>query len=68
VIFTGAIQMHQEPAEEVAAVEYPHYHWELLNTARNPSTVHERKLEMELDGKKIAKYRATTKIYFDIEK
>jgi hypothetical protein len=25
-------------------------------------------LEMELDGKKIAKYRATTKIYFDIEK
>jgi flavin-binding protein dodecin len=25
-------------------------------------------LEMELDGKKIAQYRATTKIYFDIEK
>jgi dodecin len=25
-------------------------------------------LEMELDGKKIAEYRATTKIYFDIEK
>ena len=24
-------------------------------------------LEMELDGKKIAQYRATTKIYFDIE-
>jgi flavin-binding protein dodecin len=23
-------------------------------------------LEMELDGKKIAQYRATTKIYFDI--
>ena len=25
-------------------------------------------LEMELDGKKIAQYRAATKIYFDIEK
>jgi flavin-binding protein dodecin len=25
-------------------------------------------LEMELDGKKIVKYSATTKIYFDIEK
>ncbi len=25
-------------------------------------------LEMELDGKKIVKYRTTTKIYFDIEK
>jgi hypothetical protein len=25
-------------------------------------------LEMELDGKKIAEYRATTKIYFDIER
>ena len=24
-------------------------------------------LEMELDGKNIAQYRATTKIYFDIE-
>jgi hypothetical protein len=24
-------------------------------------------LEMELDGKKVAQYRATTKIYFDIE-
>lgn len=24
-------------------------------------------LEMELDGKKITQYRATTKIYFDIE-
>ena len=34
--------MHQEPAEEVAAVKYPHYHWELLNTARSPSTVYER--------------------------
>ena len=25
-------------------------------------------LEMELDGKKIVKYRATTKTYFEIEK
>jgi flavin-binding protein dodecin len=25
-------------------------------------------LEMELDGQKITQYRATTKIYFDIEK
>jgi flavin-binding protein dodecin len=25
-------------------------------------------LEVEIDGKKIAQYRATTKIYFDIEK
>jgi flavin-binding protein dodecin len=25
-------------------------------------------LEMELDGAKIIKYRATTKIYFDLEK
>ena len=25
-------------------------------------------LEMELDGKKIVKYRTTAKIYFDIEK
>jgi flavin-binding protein dodecin len=25
-------------------------------------------LEMELDGKKIVKYRTTTKIYFDVEK
>jgi flavin-binding protein dodecin len=24
-------------------------------------------LEMELDGKKIAQYRATAKIYFDVE-
>jgi flavin-binding protein dodecin len=24
-------------------------------------------LEMKLDGKKIAEYRATTKIYFDVE-
>jgi hypothetical protein len=24
-------------------------------------------LEMELDGKKIAQYRATTKIYFNVE-
>jgi len=26
------------------------------------------KLEMEVDGKKVVKYRTTTKIYFDIEK
>jgi flavin-binding protein dodecin len=27
-----------------------------------------RVAELEMDGKKIAQYRATTKIYFDIEK
>jgi flavin-binding protein dodecin len=35
---------------------------------RHPRWDEVAELEMELDGKKIAQYRATTKIYFDIEK
>ena len=38
---------------------------EAAKTVRGASVA---ELEMELDGKKIVKYRTTTKIYFDIEK
>ena len=40
---------------------------EAAKTVRNLKWARVGELEMELDGKKIAKYRATTKIYFDIE-
>src|ERR1035441_979648 len=41
---------------------------EAAKTVRGMKWARVAELEMELDGKKIAKYRATTKIYFDIEK
>jgi hypothetical protein len=37
-------------------------------TVRGMKWARVAELEMELDGKKITKYRTTTKIYFDIEK
>jgi dodecin len=41
---------------------------EAAKTVRGMRWARVAELEMELDGKKIAQYRATTKIYFDIEK
>ncbi len=41
---------------------------EAAKTVRGLRWARVAELEMELDGKKISKYRATTKIYFDIEK
>jgi flavin-binding protein dodecin len=41
---------------------------EAATTVRGMRWARVAELEMELDGKKIVKYRATTKIYFDIEK
>ena len=41
---------------------------EAAKTVRGMKWARVAELEMELDGKKIAKYRATTKIYFDIDK
>jgi len=41
---------------------------EAAKTVRGLRWARVAELEMELDGKKIAQYRATTKIYFDIEK
>jgi flavin-binding protein dodecin len=42
---------------------------EAAKTVRGMKWARVAELEMELDGKKkIAKYRTTTKIYFDIEK
>jgi dodecin len=41
---------------------------EAAKTVRGMRWARVAELEMELDGKKIVKYRATTKIYFDIEK
>jgi flavin-binding protein dodecin len=41
---------------------------EAAKTVRGMKWARVAELEMELDGKKIAQYRATTKIYFDIEK
>ena len=41
---------------------------EAAKTVRGLRSARVAELEMELDGKKIAQYRATTKIYFDIEK
>jgi flavin-binding protein dodecin len=41
---------------------------EAAKTVRGMRWARVAELEMELDGKKIVKYRTTTKIYFDIEK
>ncbi len=41
---------------------------EAAKTVRGLKWARVAELEMELDGKKIAEYRTTTKIYFDIEK
>ena len=41
---------------------------EAAKTVRGLRWARVAELDMELDGKKIAQYRATTKIYFDIEK
>src|SRR3984893_14399908 len=41
---------------------------EAAKTVRGMKWARVAEVEMELDGKKIAKYRATTKIYFDIER
>jgi dodecin len=40
---------------------------EAAKTVRGLKWARVAEFEMELDGKKVAKYRATTKIYFDIE-
>ena len=40
---------------------------EAAKTVRGLKWARVAELEMELDGKTIAQYRATTKIYFDIE-
>ena len=40
---------------------------EAAKTVRGMKWARVAELEMELDGKKIAEYRTTTKIYFDIE-
>ncbi len=41
---------------------------EAAKTIRGLRWARVAEFEMELDGKKVARYRATTKIYFDIEK
>lgn len=41
---------------------------EAAKTVRGMKWARVADFEMELDGNKIAQYRATTKIYFDIEK
>jgi flavin-binding protein dodecin len=41
---------------------------EAAKTVRGMKWARVAELEMELDGKKIAQCRTTTKIYFDIEK
>jgi dodecin len=41
---------------------------EAAKTVRGMKWARVSELEMELDGKKIVKYRTTAKIYFDIEK
>jgi flavin-binding protein dodecin len=41
---------------------------EAAKTVRGMKWARVADLEMELDGKKITKYRTTTKIYFEIEK
>jgi flavin-binding protein dodecin len=40
---------------------------EAAKTVRSLKWARVAELEMELDGKKIATYRTTTKIYFDVE-
>ena len=41
---------------------------EAAKTVRGLKWARVSELEMELDGRKITHYRATTKIYFDIQK
>ncbi len=41
---------------------------EASKTVRNIRWAHVDSLDMQLDGKKVVLYRATTKIYFDVEK
>jgi dodecin len=41
---------------------------EAAKTVRGMKWARVAELEMELDGKKIVKYRTTAKIYFEIEK
>jgi dodecin len=41
---------------------------EAAKTVRGMRWARIAEFEMELDGKKIAKYRATARIYFDIER
>jgi dodecin len=40
---------------------------EAAKTVRKIQWAHVESLDMELDGGKVTKYRATTKIYFDVE-
>jgi dodecin len=40
---------------------------EAAKTVRGIKWAHVDSLDMELDGKKVLQYRATTKIYFDVE-
>jgi flavin-binding protein dodecin len=41
---------------------------EAARTVRGLKWARVSELEMELDGKKITRYRTTTEIYFDLEK
>ena len=41
---------------------------EAAKTVRGIKWAHVDSLDMQLDGKKVLLYRATTKIYFDVEK
>jgi len=41
---------------------------EAAKTVRNIKWAHVDSLDMELDGAKVVRYRATTRIYFDVEK
>ncbi|HVI09771.1 MAG TPA: dodecin family protein [Candidatus Binatia bacterium] len=40
---------------------------EAAKTVRGIKWAHVESLDMELEGKKVVRYRATTKIYFDVE-
>ncbi|MGB8014243.1 MAG: dodecin family protein [Terriglobales bacterium] len=40
---------------------------EAAKTVRGIKWAHVDSLDMQLDGKKVVQYRATTKIYFDVE-
>jgi dodecin len=41
---------------------------EAAKTVRGIRWAHVESFDMEVDGGKVARYRATTKIYFDVEK
>jgi hypothetical protein len=41
---------------------------EAAKTVRGIKWAHVDSFDMELDGAKVVRYRATTKIYFDVEK